>query len=159
MVICLSLSFLFLILLRYIFDIVKIDGASMEPTLEDGDYILSIKYFSFHKVKEGNIVIIKLPRKGYRSTELSYDLYIKRVAGVEGEVVKINLNGVSRYMHSQFQYQNGDHCIVPENCIFVLSDNIDLKGNDSLSWGPVPKANLYGLMVSALPMHLHYKGK
>lgn len=98
----------------------EVSGESMVPALNPGDYLICESLSSaLGLIRKGNLVVIESPvQSGLR--------VIKRVAGVEGDV--INFNG-----NSQVTIARGQ--------LFVLGDNPG-RSTDSRSFGPVPVASV-----------------
>jgi signal peptidase I len=125
---------------------VRVDGFSMRPTLEDGEYILvnKLAYKTGEPVR-GDIVVFIFPINPQE------DL-IKRVIGLPGETVSIHngivsVNGVpltEPYIAGPPAY-DGDW-IVPAGQLFVLGDNRN-DSRDSHQWGLLPVENVIGRAV------------
>lgn len=147
----------------------KVDGASMEPTLHNGQYLLINKLayfqleglpirlaqraglgdgrtqavFPFGGPQRGDIVVFRYP--GNPSKD-----FIKRVIGLPGDLVQIDrghvyVNGVELkedYIRALPTYSLAPQKI-PEGQYFVLGDNRP-NSSDSHTWGYVPKDNLVG---------------
>ena len=101
-----------------------VHGTSMNPTLQDGDYLLVSKQaYTFHEPERGEIVIFPVGEEK--------KLYIKRVIGLPGDVITINdgtvyVNGIADnqgYTLDGYTIGNIDSMVVPEGEIFVLGDN------------------------------------
>src|SRR5581483_7855648 len=61
----------------------QVRGESMEPTFQDGQYILTDKLsYRFHDPERGDVIVFKSPQNE------SID-FIKRVVGLPGEKVKL----------------------------------------------------------------------
>lgn len=147
----------------------KVEGPSMEPTLNQNEYLIVNKLvylrfdppevfdalpfyeagtdqadrYVFHPPVRGEVVVFRSPRDQERD-------FVKRVIGLPGETVEI-VNGTV--------YVNGLELVEPyldrkdnttmapveveEGTVFVLGDNRG-SSNDSRSWGPVPTENLIG---------------
>jgi len=144
----------------------KIPSGSMEPTLEIGDHILvnkfiygvkipftSVQLFPLEKPKRGDVIVFIYP------LDPSKD-FIKRVAAVEGDAVKIvskklYINGVevpdphafyteqSAFPGEVQKRDNFGPVAVPKGALFVLGDNRD-RSLDSRFWGFVPLADVRG---------------
>lgn len=137
----------------------KIPSGSMIPTLQIGDHILVNKLsygirspfwdlflLSFKKPQRGDVVVFIFPED--RSKD-----FIKRVIGIEGDMVEIRekrvyINGRPlEDPHAHFEddppergplnvRDNYGPKQVPENFIFVMGDNRD-RSYDSRYWGYV----------------------
>jgi signal peptidase I len=125
---------------------VRVDGFSMRPTLQDGEYILVNKLaYKTGEPQRGDIVVFVFP------VNPQEDL-IKRVIGLPGETVSIH-NGVvsvnsvpltEPYIASPPAYN--DEWIVPDGQLFVLGDNRN-DSRDSHQWGFLPIENVIGRAV------------
>ena len=144
----------------------KIPSSSMEPTLLVGDHLLVNRLSYVTKVPFTDIVLLDLgkPARGdvvvFRyPVDRSKD-FIKRVVGVEGDVVQIKdkviyVNG--RRMNDPYAYFAEDTVIpgvfsqrdnfgpvtVPKDSYFCMGDNRD-RSLDSRFWGFVKKPDLIG---------------
>ena len=125
---------------------VRVDGFSMRPTLQDGEYILVNKLaYKTGEPHRGDIVVFIFP------VNPQEDL-IKRVIGLPGESVSVH-NGIvsvsgvpltEPYIASPPAY-DGDWT-VPEGQLFVLGDNRN-DSRDSHQWGLLPIENVIGRAV------------
>ena len=125
---------------------VRVDGFSMNPTLQDGEYILvnRLAYKIGHPVR-GDIVVFSFPM------DPKQDL-IKRVIGLPGESIsvqdgKVMINGLpleEPYIAAPPIY-NGTW-EVPEGQLFVLGDNRN-ESKDSHEWGLLPVENVVGRAI------------
>lgn len=125
---------------------VRVDGFSMRPTLQDGEYILINKLaYKTGAPQRGDIVVFVYPANPQE------DL-IKRVIGLPGESVSIHngvvsVNGVplaEPYIAAAPAY-NGDWRVA-DGELFVLGDNRN-DSKDSHSWGLLPIENVIGRAV------------
>ena len=125
---------------------VRVDGFSMRPTLQDGEYILVNKLaYKLGQPQRGDIVVFKFP------VNPEEDL-IKRVIGLPGDTVSVqdgvlSINGVvvdEPYINAPPAY-NGTW-IVEEGDLFVLGDNRN-DSRDSHQWGLLPIENVIGRAV------------
>jgi signal peptidase I len=125
---------------------VRVDGFSMRPTLQDGEYILVNKLaYKTGEPQRGDIVVFVFP------VNPQEDL-IKRVIGLPGESVSVHngivaVNGApltEPYIASPPAY-DGDW-VVPEGQLFVLGDNRN-DSRDSHQWGLLPIENVIGRAV------------
>jgi len=125
---------------------VRVDGFSMRPTLQDGEYILVNKLaYKFSEPKRGDIIVFIFP------VNPAEDL-IKRIIGIPGDTVTVqdgvlSVNGAvvdEPYINAPPAY-NGTWQ-VPEGNLFVLGDNRN-DSRDSHQWGLLPIQNVIGRSV------------
>jgi signal peptidase I len=125
---------------------VRVDGFSMIPTLQNGEYILVNRLaYKTGQPARGDIIVFSLP------ADNGQDL-IKRVIGLPGETVHVSdgsvtINGVKleeTYI-AQDPLYFGDWT-VPEGHLFVLGDNRN-DSRDSHQWGLLPLENVIGKSV------------
>jgi signal peptidase I len=128
-----------------------VKGASMEPTFNDGNYILidEISYRLSHP-NRGDVVVFKFPGN-------TTEFYIKRVIGLPGDTVEVKNNKVTIYNQEHTsglvldekylgpgQITLGDLKVkLNSNQYFVLGDN-RLRSSDSRSWGTVDRSLITG---------------
>ena len=125
---------------------VRVDGFSMNPTLQDGEYILVNKLaYKTGKPIRGDIVVFMFPMNPQE------DL-IKRVIGLPGESVAVH-NGIvsidgtplnEPYINAE-PFYDGEWQI-PAGQLFVLGDNRN-DSRDSHQWGLLPIENVIGRAV------------
>lgn len=122
---------------------VRVDGFSMVPTLQDGEYVLVSKItYRLGEPQHGDIIVFKYP--GQPPQDL-----IKRIIGLPGDSVQVTssvvyVNGqalTEPYIAAAPAYQG--QWQVPEGFLFVLGDNRN-DSSDSHSWGLLPKENVIG---------------
>jgi len=126
-----------------------VNGASMDPTFETGDYLIVDELtYQFREPERGSVLIFKYPNDPSKS-------FIKRVIGLPGETVKItdgkvaiftegNPVGLSLdepYVESR-KRENLEYELGPGE-YYVLGDN-RVGSADSRIWGPVPEGNIIG---------------
>ncbi|MGI1001085.1 signal peptidase I [Pseudomonas aeruginosa] len=127
----------------------KIPSRSMEPTLQQGDFILAnAARYAFAAPQVGALVVFRFPPQ--RSIA-----YVKRIAGIPGDRVRIdggrlyvNERPVTEPYLAQQALRQPDSLrmaerTVPAGQYFMLGDNRD-NSNDSRYWGYVPRADLVG---------------
>ena len=127
---------------------VMVDGFSMRPTLENGEYVLVNKMSYRSELPEyGDVVVFHFP------VDPAQD-FIKRIIALPGDDINIidgqvRVNGHvlnESYIAAAPQYVGSWH--VPEEQVFVLGDNRN-NSSDSHSWGAVPIENLIGKAIFA----------
>lgn len=101
-----------------------VHGTSMNPNLQDGDYLLVSKQaYTFDEPERGEIIIFPVGEDN--------KLYIKRVIGLPGDVITIKngevyINGkvdAQNYTLDGYTSGNIDELVVPDGEVFVLGDN------------------------------------
>lgn len=125
---------------------VRVDGFSMNPTLQNGEYILVNRLaYRTGQPERGDIIVFSYP------ADEGQDL-IKRVIGLPGETVKIGngnvtINGqeLKESYIAQDPLYYGDWT-VPDGYLFVLGDNRN-DSRDSHQWGLLPLENVIGKSV------------
>lgn len=147
----------------------KVEGSSMDPTLEDNQYLLvnklvyfklnperlsriipfwsldkSSERFAFHPPNRGEVIVFHFPRDPKRD-------FVKRVVGLPGDQVEIRqgvvyTNGIpldEPYLTDPGNFSSNRPVQLGEKEYYVLGDNRQ-SSNDSRSWGPVPEENVVG---------------
>ena len=146
----------------------KVDGSSMHPTLEGGQYLLVNKlvyfqvdtqrlsriipfwkvdrpseHFAIHPPKRGEVIVFLFPRDPSKD-------FVKRVIALPGESVELRqgtvyINGGA--LQEPYLTMPGNSTRPPillgEKQYYVLGDNRS-SSNDSRVWGPVPEENVLG---------------
>jgi signal peptidase I len=126
----------------------RIDGESMEPTLQNQEFVLINKAaYLFHPPARGDIIVFQYPLNPRES-------YVKRIIAIPGDIISVInetviVNGVT--LHEA--YINKDDplnpyppiikYIVGPNEYFVMGDNRG-DSSDSRDWGFVPRQNILG---------------
>lgn len=129
-----------------------VEGASMDPTFDTGDYLI-VDELTYHwkSPERGSVLIFKYPKDPKKS-------FIKRVIGLPNETVLIT-NGQVVIVNKE----NPEGLILDESYVkfdkkenlsytlgadeyFVLGDN-RMASADSRVWGAVPEENIIGRPV------------
>ena len=133
---------------------VKVEGAAMSPTLNNGDRILISKQIG--KLNRGDIVIFWYPGDTSKS-------FIMRIIGLPGDRLDVDLEGNltinsqilkedyidparNRAARLRWNIVRSEWKEVKSGYYFLMGDNRDAS-NDSRSWGPVPFDLIYGKYV------------
>lgn len=138
-----------------------VNGSSMEPNIEDKQYLIvdEISY-RVREPERGDVIVLKSPPEPKK-------YYIKRIIGLPGETVKITGTTVTiinsehptgfalteSYLNDALN-QHPQHMTVtvPQGRYFVMGDNRD-GSYDSRSWGTLPKENIRGrALLRLLPL-------
>ena len=146
----------------------RVEGSSMDPTLETGQYLLvnkllylyfdlarveaflpTVEYqeantiYPFHPPERGNVIVFRPPFDTQRD-------FVKRVIALPGETIAIR-EGVT-YINGELleepylkvrSLKAQEPFTVPRSTYFVMGDNRS-HSNDSRDWGPVPVENIIG---------------
>ena len=125
---------------------VRVDGFSMRPTLDDGEFVLVSKLnYKLSNVQRGDIIVFHYPMDPEQEL-------IKRVIGLPGDRIEVNegivyVNGQALeepYIAAPPAYSSQWN--VPDDRLFVLGDNRN-DSSDSHSWGFLPFENVVGKAV------------
>lgn len=134
-----------------------VNGASMDSTFRDGEYLIvdQISY-RFENPQRGDVVVFKYPLNPKK-------YFIKRIIGVPGDTVKVRGDSVTitnsehpeglsideSYVHSQTI--GNVTTTLREGEYFVMGDN-RVVSLDSRSWGALPQEAIIGTpLVRLLP--------
>ncbi len=134
-----------------------VSGHSMDPSFQDGEYLLidRLSYF-LHEPNRGDVVIFRYPKN-------PSVYYIKRIIGLPGETVHIDHGNVTittkageSITLNEPYVVNDDTTYTKDSTLgtdeyFVMGDNRP-RSSDSRFWGTLPRANIVGrALVRLLP--------
>ena len=156
----LGLAVLLFLVINIISARVRVDGFSMRPTLDDGEFVLINRLaYQFGTFQHGDIIVFRPPMYpeagffrrllGLPNISDDYEDYIKRVIGLPGDTVRIEkgtvrINGTlitENYIAAEPDYSG--EWTVPAGNLFVLGDNRN-NSADSHAWGFLPEQNVLG---------------
>ena len=131
------------------FQVARVEGMSMAPTLEDQDRLIVNKLaYRIGEPHHGDIVMLYYPIDPNKS-------FVKRVIAEEGDTVRIVDGHVfvneapldDSYVPEDFRDHNDwGPQVVPEGYYFVMGDHRN-NSSDSRHWGWVPKKYIIGKII------------
>lgn len=136
--------------------ITTVQGSSMEPTLYTGNKLIINKVAKLRdNIDRGDIIVFDATPGEPKKEKI---FYIKRVIGVEGDLIEIKngdvfVNGeeIKEEYADKTNSQTNLTMTVPENSYFVLGDNRD-KSNDSRYFGTILHSQVSGkISMQILP--------
>ena len=138
-----------ILIVTFGFQVARVEGLSMAPTLEDQDRLIVNKLaYRIGEPRRGDIVMLYYPLNPDKS-------FVKRVIAEEGDSVRIvdgrvYVNGkflVEDYVPGAYEDERSfPDSVVPADSYFVLGDHRSLS-NDSRDFGAVPAGYIYGKAV------------
>ncbi len=143
------LALLIFFVTRLVVQNFRVDGGSMLPALENGEFLLvnKLAYVASDPTR-GDVVVFRSPSKP------DEDL-VKRVVGLPNETVELRDGGVyvdgrrleeDAYFTGVTGSRLSRTIVVPERGYFVLGDNRG-QSLDSRSFGIVPRASIVGQVL------------
>jgi signal peptidase I len=128
------------------FQVARVEGMSMAPTLADQDRLIVNKLaYRIGEPRRGDIAMLYYPIDPAKS-------FVKRVVGEEGDTVRIVdgrvfVNEVPMpddYVPTEYRgHDDWGPQVVPEGYYFVMGDHRN-NSSDSRHWGYVPKRYIIG---------------
>lgn len=134
----LVLALVIFLLIRTVVQNYRIEGHSMDPNFQDGEYLLVNKLaYRIGDYQRGDVVVFHYPNDPSRD-------FIKRIIGLPGETVEIR--GGTVYIDGQplqepyetvpINYERAPVLVEPDH-LYVLGDNRPYS-SDSHQWGLLP---------------------
>lgn len=156
----------------FLFQPFFVQGASMEPTFEDGQYLIvnelgyketDLKIFrvdSFKELKRGDVIVFRYP---FNPSQF----FIKRIIGLPGERIKIDRGSVyiynndnpdgkkleEEYLPKDLSTKGENDYQIKDDEYFVMGDNRN-HSSDSRMWGPIKSSHVVGrVLLRAWPIN------
>jgi signal peptidase I len=134
------------LIVTFLFQVARVEGQSMAPTLEDQDRLIVNKLvYRIGEPRRGDIVMLYYPINPEKS-------FVKRVIAEEGDTVRIvdgrvYVNDIplkDDYVASEYRsHDDWGPQVIPEGYDFVMGDHRN-NSSDSRHWGMVPKKYIIG---------------
>lgn len=134
-----------LVIRAVLFQPFLVSGASMEPNVQQSNYLIIDELtYRFRDPERGEVIVFRYPNDA--ST-----FYIKRIVGLPGETVDVSEGEVKiqgTTLDESFYLKKGStygtvHVTLGQNQYFVMGDN-RANSYDSRSWGPLDKKLIVG---------------
>jgi signal peptidase I len=135
---------IYLLVRTFVLENYRVQGVSMMPTLESGQYLVVDKLsYRLHEPQRGDIVVLHDPHRSDRKL-------IKRIVGLPGEILELKnsqlyINGQpfdEAYVGVTIRYTQVP-LPIPEGHYYVLGDNRN-NSSDSHSWGALAGKDVVG---------------
>ena len=135
-----------ILIVTFVFQVARVEGRSMEPTLEDQDRLVVNKLaYRIHDPRVGDIVMLLRPNDPSQ-------VLVKRIVAAPADIVAFRdglvlRNGVVSeedfIPEDRRSHEDRAPVTVPEGYYFVLGDHRN-NSSDSRAFGPVPKKYILG---------------
>jgi len=134
--------------LYLLYDVARVQGSSMEPTLSDSEYVLVTR--GWKTPQRGDIVVVAWSHDGVT------EQIIKRIVAIGGDTIDvygdtIRVNGRAEpFPHGVIdgtEVEPRFETVVPTSTVFVLGDNRPVS-LDSRFIGPLPSSAVSGRIVA-----------
>ena len=142
------ISILLVIGINFWFQLVLVNGDSMNPTYQNNDFLISSKIaYKNHSPQKGDIVIVD-----GKSKDLDIDI-IKRVVATAGDTVEIkkgqliiNDKKVKEDYIDETMNKDMHKMTVKKNTVFIMGDNRN-HSIDSRVFGSIPIQDIMGKVI------------
>jgi len=142
------LALILVFLIQLVIRNFRVDGHSMEPNLQHGQYLVvdKISYklpFGIRPPQRGDVIVFISPTHSNKD-------FVKRIIGLPGDKVEIRngdayLNGelLPNTYNARLDHSSRPSIVIPEGELYVMGDN-RANSNDSRSWGTLKTDQVVG---------------
>jgi signal peptidase I len=137
------------LIVTFVFQVARVEGLSMAPTLHDQDRLIVNKLiYRLSAPRRGDIVMLYYPVNPDKS-------FVKRVIAEEGDTVRISdgqvyVNDIpldDAYVPAEYKsHDDWGPQVISEGYYFVMGDHRN-NSSDSRHWGLVPKKYIIGKVL------------
>jgi len=148
---------IFLVVYLFLLQPHQVNGQSMVPNFQDGEYVLTDKIsYKIGTPGRGDVIVFHAPEAANCPKGTGCD-FIKRVLGLPGDKVEVKDNAIwvndrkldEPYIPENFDVlpglflKNNKFVVLGADEYFVSGDNRPYS-SDSRSWGPIRSSNIVG---------------
>jgi len=148
---------LFLVVYLFLVQPHQVNGQSMVPNFQNGDYVLTDKVsYKFNSPQRGDVVVFHAPTAANCPMGTGCD-FIKRVIGLPGETVEVKDNALyvngqrleETYIPDDFvispgSYTKNNRVVTLGSQEFFVSGDNRPYSSDSRAWGPITQSEIVG---------------
>lgn len=135
----------------FVFDVIVIDGESMEPNFHDNEVVISQKVSKNYEI--GDTIILTITEGYQNGGFLEHKKLIKRIVGLEGDTIEVKDGILIRngkevkepYINEKME-EDFDEYTVPKGKVFVMGDNRN-NSSDSRIIGAIDKKDINGIVL------------
>jgi len=147
---------IFLVVYLFFMQPHQVNGQSMVPSFQSGEYLLTDKVtYRMRDPERGEVVVFHAPQSAHCAKGTGCD-FIKRILAVPGESVEVKNNGIyidgvrlsESYIPDSYKTLAGEFSRnrvirLGANEYFAVGDNRPYS-SDSRAWGPIKKEDIVG---------------
>lgn len=147
---------IFLVVYLFFMQPHQVNGLSMVPNFQNGEYVLTDKVtYKLREPERGEVVVFHAPEAAQCPEGTGCD-FIKRVLGIPGDTIRVTNNSIyingtpleEPYIPDDFRTDPGAFTRDREITLtgdeyFVVGDNRPYS-SDSRAWGPIRKGDIVG---------------